>query len=182
MRGAERRPFVVVSGLPASGKTTLGRQLAQALGLPLLDKDDILDALFESAGEVDRAVRQRLSRMSDDVLEKIAIASHGAVIVSFWRHESTGGTAGTPTAWLSSLPGALVEVHCVCPPEIAERRFRERQRHPGHKDGDRSGLIEQFQALAERGRLGVGAAVVVRTDEPYELADVLEKIREHVES
>ena len=38
--------FVVVSGLPASGKTTLAKSLALALGLRLLDKDDILESLF----------------------------------------------------------------------------------------------------------------------------------------
>jgi dephospho-CoA kinase len=45
-----RRLFVVVSGLPGSGKTTLGRRLAPALDLPLIDKDDILNRLFESKG------------------------------------------------------------------------------------------------------------------------------------
>jgi shikimate kinase len=37
-----RKPFVVISGLPRSGKTTLGRRLAPALNLPFIDKDDIL--------------------------------------------------------------------------------------------------------------------------------------------
>jgi shikimate kinase len=45
-----RKPFVVISGLPGSGKTTLGRRLAPALTLPFIDKDDILDRLFESKG------------------------------------------------------------------------------------------------------------------------------------
>ena len=44
------KPFVVISGLPGSGKTTLGRRLASVLDLPLIDKDDILDRLFESKG------------------------------------------------------------------------------------------------------------------------------------
>jgi shikimate kinase len=42
--------FVAVSGLPASGKTVLGRALAGALDLPLLDKDEILESMFESLG------------------------------------------------------------------------------------------------------------------------------------
>ena len=42
--------FVVVSGLPASGKTTLARRLASVLELPLIDKDDILDRLFAERG------------------------------------------------------------------------------------------------------------------------------------
>ena len=42
------RFFIVVSGLPGSGKSTLGQQLATALGLPFLDKDTILERLFEA--------------------------------------------------------------------------------------------------------------------------------------
>ena len=42
--------FVVISGLPGSGKTTLARRLAPALALSLIDKDDILDRLFEAKG------------------------------------------------------------------------------------------------------------------------------------
>ncbi len=37
--------FVVVTGLPASGKSTIARQLCAALALPLLDKDELLEAL-----------------------------------------------------------------------------------------------------------------------------------------
>jgi hypothetical protein len=53
-----RKPFVVISGLPGSGKTTLGRRLAPALDLPLIDKDDILDRLFASKGVGDAAWRR----------------------------------------------------------------------------------------------------------------------------
>lgn len=37
----------VLSGLPASGKTTVGRGIASAMAIPLLDKDDFLEDLFE---------------------------------------------------------------------------------------------------------------------------------------
>jgi len=64
-----QRRFIVVSGLPASGKSTLARQLAPAFGLPLYDKDDILAALFDMMGPVDADLRQRLS-----VLEQLGAA------------------------------------------------------------------------------------------------------------
>jgi len=38
--------YVVLSGLPASGKSTLARALSQAFFLPLLDKDQFLEALL----------------------------------------------------------------------------------------------------------------------------------------
>ncbi|SED18936.1 shikimate kinase [Streptomyces sp. TLI_105] len=49
------KAFVIVSGLPASGKTTLGRRLATGLGLPLVDKDAILEFLYGSLGVGDEA-------------------------------------------------------------------------------------------------------------------------------
>jgi shikimate kinase / 3-dehydroquinate synthase len=39
--------FVVVTGLPGAGKTTVGRALAAALDVPFLDKDDFLDDLLD---------------------------------------------------------------------------------------------------------------------------------------
>jgi hypothetical protein len=42
--------FIVVTGLPASGKSTVGVTVARALGLSLFDKDEILEALFEALG------------------------------------------------------------------------------------------------------------------------------------
>jgi shikimate kinase len=49
---SSHRPFVVLSGLPGSGKSTIGREIAAALSLPLIDKDDILARLFDGRGLV----------------------------------------------------------------------------------------------------------------------------------
>ena len=67
MEKASKR-FVVVSGLPGSGKSTLARRLAAPLELAVIDKDDILEQLFESKGTGDAAWRRALSRESDAIL------------------------------------------------------------------------------------------------------------------
>jgi len=169
------RLFVVLSGLPGSGKTSLGRSLSPALGLPLLDKDDVLEALFDSLGVTSTQDRSRLSRASDDVLEALARASCGAVLSSFWRRRSLSALSGTPTEWLRSLPQAqIVEVLCVCPPVMAAERYQGRRRHAGHLDELKAqpDLVEQFERLAAEGPLGLGPLVKIDTTTAVTAAEV----------
>lgn len=52
--------FVVVSGPPASGKSTLAPVLARDLGLPLVAKDTIKDALMSELAVPDVEVSRQL--------------------------------------------------------------------------------------------------------------------------
>jgi predicted kinase len=47
--------LIVITGLPGTGKTTLGRKLAEELALPFISKDDIKELLFDGLGWEDRA-------------------------------------------------------------------------------------------------------------------------------
>src|SRR3546814_16703914 len=81
------RRFVVMSGLPASGKTTLGQRLGAALDLPVLDKDDYLSALFAEHDDVGPELRSKLSRQAEGNLERDARERDAALTVPFWRSE-----------------------------------------------------------------------------------------------
>jgi predicted kinase len=175
-----RGSFVIVTGLPGSGKTTLGRALAAELGLPFFDKDDILETLFDHVGVASPDDRGRLSRASDAVMESLADASTGAVLTSHWRREELSAVSGTPTAWLRDQPaGTVVEVYCDCPPALAAQRFVERTRHPGHVDGDRTAedLRAQFEPLAALGPWQLGALVRVDTTRPVDAAALAHVVR-----
>jgi AAA domain-containing protein len=169
------RSFVVISGIPGSGKTQLGRQLAAALHLTFLDKDDLLDRLFEQRGTGDPAWRRMLSRESDGLLEREAAASAGAVLVSFWHQPGMPGGSGTPTNWLAALSPRLVHVHCVCAPELAAARFLQRQRHRGHLDRHvvPNDLVKNLRALATLGRLDITESIDVDTSGEIDLEAVL---------
>lgn len=173
------RPFVVVSGLPGSGKTTLARQLAPALGLPLLDKDDILERLFESKGIGDTAWRRALSRESDVVLQKEAAASSGAVLTSMWHVPGMAADSGTPTAWLLELSKLLVHVRCVCSPETAAARFLQRKRHAGHLDGSATfaDVLRGLRSQAHLGALDIGPRVDADTTGENDIDGVIGEIR-----
>jgi hypothetical protein len=174
------RPFIVVSGLPASGKSTVGRNLSNSLDLPLLDKDDYLTQLFESEGVGDLNWRRRLSRKSDELFKDAAQQSSGAVLVSWWRLPDMDSQSGTPIDWLHSLSYKIVQVHCVCEPEIAARRFFERERHPGHLDSRHSleDVIASTKQLSKLESFEVGIRLDINTTEEPDYALLAERAQQ----
>lgn len=176
--------FVVVTGLPASGKSTVGRAIAAGLSLPFLDKDEFLESLFPVAGPHDVDDRQKLSRLADESFRSQALAGSGAVLASWWRHPCSSVESGTPSDWLALLPGPLVEVHCLCDPVVAVERFLARKRHPGHLDGQRAyaQLLAQFREQSPLGPLGVGSLVEVNTNEAVDAEVVLRQVNQAFEA
>jgi len=160
--------FVVVSGLPGSGKSTLAQQLSPALGLPLLDKDTILERLFESKGVGDIEWRRSLSRESDCLLQMRAAELRGAVLVSHWHLPGMPSDHGTPTDWIYKLAYKVVNVNCECSAEVSAERFVNRKRHAGHLDSKRSRveILASIRVIASFGRLDVGSRIDVDTSQP----------------
>jgi hypothetical protein len=172
-----RRRFVVVSGLPGSGKTTLARQLAP--NLPLIDKDEILDGLFDSKGVGDAQWRRALSRESDMILQREVASLDGAVLVSFWRLDGMAADSGTPTEWLRQLPNAVVvNLWCNCAAETAAERFVQRRRHPGHLDSMASygDLLASLRKLSGLGPLGIDPRIDVCTAQEPDLDELVRRI------
>ena len=166
--------LIVVSGLAASGKTTVGRKLSTGLSLPLLDKDEILETLFDSLGCDSREQRHRLSRASDEILFRLAASTDAAVLVNWWNHE-------TAPERLLSITDSVVEVFCDCPIEVAAARFIARERHPGHLDRQRTPAEhdEGIRRLREsyRGPLRLSDSLVtVDTDRPVDAEKLLDEV------
>ena len=170
---------VIVTGLPASGKTTVGRDLSKRLGLDFLDKDDFLEDLYDREGVASWDHRKRLSRRSDAAFQEAAKTRESAVLVSHWRPPHRDVDSGTPSDWLQGEYGLLVEVWRRCAPEEALRRFLTRTRHPGHldKECDAEELAERFGSWSDFYPLRVGRLLEVRTDADVSFQALAEDVR-----
>jgi len=160
---ADRPPFVVVTGLAASGKTTVAVPLAGALRVPLVSKDAIKEALFEAVGIGDLQWSNILSRAADAALVEIAVALDAAVLDNYWHRE-------TVERLLAPVQAPMVEVYCRVDPAVARLRFQARTRHPGHADDERDPEAVGLSFLASRFPLGMlGPVIEVDTESPVDV-------------
>jgi cytidylate kinase len=134
-----RELCIYVTGLPGAGKSTIGSYVSDLLSIPLLDKDDYLEALFESRGVGDSNWRHKLSREADQLFMSDAESKSKAVLVSHWRPKDASVHYGTPSDWLLSTFHDVIEIYCKCSVSVAANRFINRNRHMGHVDQSRSG-------------------------------------------
>jgi predicted kinase len=128
---------LVITGAPASGKTTIGKRLAGELGLPFLSKDLFKETLFDTLGWDDRAWSKRLGGAAMTLLYRCASAllearQSMALEANFYPQWDTAPLLQLEEQWQCRF----VQVVCEAPLDLLAERFRARefsgQRHPGH--------------------------------------------------
>ena len=171
----DRPLFVVVSGPPASGKSTLAPSLADELELPLLAKDTIKDALMSVLPVPDVEASRQIGRAAVRAMLALATESRrGAVLESnFYRSVARDE--------LGALPGCVVEIFCRCDAAVAARRYRARAgtRHAGHFDAVRT-PDELWNAEVGEPVAGGWPLLEVDTNAPVDVAAVVAFVRESV--
>ncbi|MFN8634842.1 MAG: AAA family ATPase [Chloroflexota bacterium] len=159
----ERR-IVLVSGAPGAGKTTLAVPLARALGLPLIAKDDVKEALVDVLGDQDGdlAWTRKMGAAAWTVLWKLASRAPSAVVEANFRPGSD-----YERERLLGLEARIVEVYCWCPLDLLIRRFDERQKsaHPAHPA---TSMTPEWAAEFDR-PMGLGPVIRVDTSQPVDI-------------
>lgn len=175
------RSILIVSGAPASGKSTVARSLAEVLHFPLFSKDIFKESLFDSlasrlASTVDSEAElsRLLSRAAMDVLWSVAPCCPQVILEANFRPKDEHERER-----FAALEGRKLEVYCHCSPEEAARRFRERaasvRNHPAHSMKTISAeLLEEFD-----GPFGLCPVIDVDTEHPVDPLKIVERIRIH---
>jgi predicted kinase len=147
--------LVVVTGAPGAGKTTLAHALSAELQLPLLAKDDIKEALFDSLGAGGPERSNELGAASFEVLFRLAARclERGVPCIVEGNFSWTEPFRALP-------PARIVQLLCSVPADVAVARYASRERHPGHVDDVRTAEVGARIEAGEWGALDIGGELV----------------------
>lgn len=146
--------LLVVTGRPATGKTTLARKLAIDLRLPLIHKDGLKEPLFDVLGAPDRAASRQLGVASLRLQRVIAAELLRVGISLIIESNFSEQYDGAPLRALAYEYGAkLAQIWLAAEPRMLVERFERRaaagNRHLGHLE---LAHIDEFrQALVAPG-------------------------------
>jgi glucokinase len=176
-RSSRARRAVLVNGIPASGKSTVSRGIADRMGWPLLALDTIKNPFLEVLGGGDRLFNRTLGRASYQAIWSVV-------------GEAPACTTFIVDAWFGFQPREVLEDHlrkagveqtfeiwCHAPGEVLAERYGARldQRPAGHPG---AAYIPELIELAKRAEpLRRGPLFDVDTTKPIDFDAVTAWLR-----
>ncbi|GHO49520.1 AAA family ATPase [Ktedonospora formicarum] len=143
LTSAQLPTLIVVSGFPATGKSSLGRRLANHFMLPFMGKDMAKELLCEILGCEDLTQSQLIGRASMRLLyqfaENILRVRQSCIIESVFYPQFA---IPDLKVLRERYPYQPLEIFCVAEQTILEERWQRRsnsgERHPGHMEQARN--------------------------------------------
>jgi predicted kinase len=164
--------LVLVTGVPGSGKTTLGSALARRLGFAFLSLDAIKEEL---AVEGPETPLDWLRYDGEAELVRRLEAFGGEAVVDIWispRRDNVRVAALLQPWW-----SILVEVRCQVPADVAVERYAARERGWPHLPPDEQTLRRIRMAVAHPEPLEAPRTVVVDTTRRVPVAALARTLR-----
>ena len=172
--------LLVVTGPPASGKTSLAQALANELGLPWISKDALKETLYDLLGsgdELEPRLEEAARRLLLTVAEQQLASGLSAIVESNFDRDAD--PAPLERLWREH-PTRVVQIHCGGEQTQLLERFEERvasgERHPGHADRP-----EEVRDDMERGRWDPldlpGELIEVDLSDEPDVAELAARIR-----
>ena len=162
-----------MTGVPGSGKTTLGRDLAEELGATFVSLDTAKEGLWPTATWTDGWALRRAAEA--EVLARARAAADGAVL-DIWI--SPGRDENRMTSMLAGWPEPVVQVACVVAADLAVERFVARDRSFGPHGIIDAPILQRIRdAVPLMGPLGLGPYLEMDTSAPVDVRALVVRIR-----
>lgn len=147
--------LIIITGLPGTGKTSLGRKIANNFNLPFISKDDFKEILFDVFGSKDREWSKKIGMASYDILYHIAEehlkANKSLIIETNFDPSFANKKIFEFSKKYNFTP---LQIRCITNGKILFQRFKERssdsERHEGHCDNDN---LEEWRPVLEKGKI-----------------------------
>jgi cytidylate kinase len=129
--------MIIITGASATGKTTLSKDLANKLKLPVINKDEIKELLFDYLGTKDEEWAVRLGMTSFELLYMFVekMCQTGKTFIVEGNFENKYATK-IFTDIKSRYNYKVLQIYCYAQVEVLYERYIERDnsggRHPGH--------------------------------------------------
>lgn len=181
--------LIVVHGAPGSGKSTLARSLGLELGLPVFDRDDFKDAMFDDLGWSDRAWSLKIGEASWTLMgvciERLLSSDVSMIAESNLRPADP--LSSRLRFLCADIDALAVEVYCTARADVLWERFDGRRRAGGRPPGhvgfeDRDTFLDDLERRPH-GPLGLGGVLIEvdTTDEWPQPASVVDRVQSAVE-
>jgi predicted kinase len=165
--------LILVNGVPASGKSTVARDVANQGKWPLLALDTIKEALFAHLGTGDRDYNRKLGRASYQAMFEIAadFPDSITVVMDAWFGFQSEDVLASHLARVGKP--LVLQVWCHAPPSDIGQRYamRVKGRGSGHLGLD---YVPELIDLAGRAKpLTHYSAYLTDTTRPFDVLDFM---------
>jgi predicted kinase len=136
-----RSLLIIITGLPGTGKTHLGKLISSKYHIPFFSRDTFKELIFDVLGHDDRVWSQKVGAASYDIMYHVLeenLKSGQKLIAETYFHSKSVDKKFAE--FQKKYDFDVLQINCITNSDILIDRFIQRanssERHPGHADLD----------------------------------------------
>ncbi len=113
---------ILVTGIPAAGKTTMAEYLSERMKLPVFSKDTVKELLYDQVGFRSRKEKVRLGIASMEMIyygaKQLMKVGQPFILENNFENISKESVPVAPSYFVSPGKTPKLAIHCICSPKF----------------------------------------------------------------